>query len=311
MLVVATKISVHLISGRYFFVIRVHQYFEDDVPVDVKCPDNSTGCKMYETQSGYFVTVNQEGYFVNVSGVIYTYLDPPSMDEFVLDRCDSSDPNPHLPAPADICGSMKTFIPTETQMDCPFHISVQDDNGESYDYYGAVVNGLLVYAKLISLSQNVSLRCDTIEEKDTCYVKFDSDVCKEQYLNYNSTLEYFLLLPEKFEYDSANYPKPVVCPDNSAGCKLYCDDILENNCIAVNDAGRVVKIGNKAFTFLESPSLDVFDDVTCAGEQLPARADICYIPSSRTSASNPSLSSASSAKAALIVIAVAVAAFIL
>jgi len=79
----------------------------------------------------------------------------------------------------------------------------------------------------------------------------------------------------EFLYDSASYPKDVKCPNGSNGCKSYCFDSSDYDCITLDAAGRLVTDGYVVWTYFDAPAMSEFEGDKCKDEHLPAPPDFC------------------------------------
>jgi len=251
-------------------------YDSASYPRDVKCPDTSSGCKLYcldSTEKGC-VTLDYVGHAVSYDGKNWTYYPDPPMTVFEDDTC--GDPKQHLPAPVDICTTKKLFKPKYAE-GCTFRMAVDfyDRRREirHMDMSGIIVDDKLVALKVISGMYVATIRLDILNDQgeyllnerspDDCYEEYEDD---EDYI-----MEY---LPEPFWYDSSNYPVATKCPDGSDGCNKYC--ITSRECVITDAAGHLVQTsyGNN-FTYYPAPSVDEFEVDTCKGVHIPAPTVVC------------------------------------
>jgi len=249
--------------NRYSFCYNDNKY-----PKTVKCADGSD-CNQYcdyedETDC---VIADADGFFVQRNGMSYTLLDAPDMNVFKDDQCD--DPSSPLPAPHNLCETVKqvnSVIP-----ECSFHVKVE--GWETREYYGVHGEHHYPYYMKVVKGDDYHLCRRDVSAGNSFYVKeFENDVCTdEEGIMYTPNWRY------SYMYDSVSYPKDVKCPDGSDGCKLYCLDMTEHDCVTVDTAGHFVKTPDEVWTFYDAPPMSVFEDDTCEDpkQHLPAPVDIC------------------------------------
>jgi len=189
------------------------------------------------------------------------------MDIFKDDKC-----NTQYSAPHNFCETAKTINPVIPE--CSYHLRIQDDKS-STEYYGVHTQQIFYpfYLKRIDNGADSLLVRYDISVRDSFYCKIvRNGQCTDGTGNNDS--------PNwvgKYLYDSASYPKDAKCPDNMDGCKLYCLDSTEQDCITLDAAGRFVKSRDEVWTYYNEPQMSVFEDDKCEDpeEHLPAPVNIC------------------------------------
>jgi len=254
------------------------QYNASEYPIPEECPDSSfTGCLKYCSTGGFFsqcVIVDSNGFLAqNYNGDNFTHYPAPSMDVFEDDKCE--EPHTHLAAPSNLCETTKTITPVIPS--CSYHVKTETTR-QNVEYYGVVLKqnsqDVPMYLKSIRNGATTVLRCDD-KNQNRCYSKtLGQTRCTE---SYTQTTNHVPQWPtSSTNYDSSNYPKPADCPDNSTGCKKYCEDASEYMCVIFDADGHLVSDGTTNWTFFEPPSADEFDVIKCDNTTLPA-LDYCNV----------------------------------
>jgi len=260
--------------------------YEGNYPVATDCPDKtSTGCELYCNghEEPECVIVDAKGRFVKDKyGNVWTYLEPPTMDVFEVDKCDPDATHSHLSAPGDLCEAAAVFEPAE--LGCSFHIKQEDSYTNMEEFFGISVDDKPFMVKDVRtdtdtlVGTTTLVRCDDRQD-DYCYTKTTDDQgsCTESYDSQISISNYWPRFYD-FEYDSLDYPQPADCPDNGQGCQKYCTDYMEDKCITVDAAGHIVLDENGAkWTYFGAPSMEVFKDTKCDDPtaEIPTPPDYC------------------------------------
>jgi len=256
--------------------------FEDDetYPMPTECPDKtSKGCSLYcsSERANECIIVDAEGHFVQTeNGENWTFYDSPSMNVFEIDKCDLTDPRPHLPSPVNLCEQYKKISPAE--LNCSYHMKRECPNSNSNEYYGILIEQKPLILKTIDGNSVIHYRCDVKDDNGNCYYKQfnteDQTSCRN---GYDKMIDWYMpALPDSFTYDAHDYPKPVDCPDDSQGCQKYCNDYMEESCIIVDAYGHFV-IDQKGcnWTFYDAPSMEEFKVEKCDKSIIPAPPDYC------------------------------------
>jgi len=265
-------------STRVPYDWRSFSYDEVHYPTQVSCLDGSQGCQKYceDTTEKECVTLDANRFVVQRDGMNFTFHDASfSMDVFLDDQCD--DPASPLPAPHNLCETLTEINPVIPP--CAYHVNIANDFGLSGEYFGVHLFSSYwqnYYSKkVISDSSYTLVRCDHKDKDGYCYMKQKtSDTCQDDTTSGGEDPEW----PGPFKYDSAGgFPKDVQCPDDTPGCKKYCDDVSEYNCIIVDTEGHFVYYSRSTYTYYDEPAMSVFEDDKCEGEDphLPAPSSFC------------------------------------
>jgi len=172
---------------------------------------------------------------------------------------------------------------------CAFEFQMPK-GGIIYSIKAMTKNDEIYYINMSNQYYYSALRCDIKNAKGSCLYSHRSGAsCGEGY----SSVENVLPLTE-FTY--LGEPKDVDCPDNTTGCKEYCDYGFDlNECRVINEKGYIVKLNGITLTYNEtSPSIHDFEGRLCNGTDIPSPKDPCSSPASTSSNSHTSVPLSSS-----------------
>jgi len=254
----------------------------------------------FHTSSGFDVYLILS---INYTSLDYKYVHDDDDDLFVMkdDKCpEDSKGKPKYASTTLLCSPVKTFKPTFPG--CAFEVEMSfEDYGsysEEFKYVAKVMmkDDDLYYMKVTVFNSSMLMRCD-FSTNGMCYfvaheVEDDEDHCDQTYM----TREEF------FPFFTVTYrgePEDVKCPDNSTGCKQYCNfNGYGIECAVIDKKGYLVGIYDEIFSLLTYKdtvvTLDDFKGVDCSGEPIEAPTeDPCSNPSSSHTSRSSSRTSSS------------------
>jgi len=206
---------------------------------------------------------------------------------FSFEECNNNAKKKALYAQTSIMCSGKQVLKPEFP-GCAFEYEMDYSSGVTYNYKELIKDDVVYFVKISYGSYHSLLRCDIKDSNGKClHILKQTTGCEEEFSKVDDDLT-------GFEY--LGVPIDVDCPDNTTGCKKYCDyDFYYNLCYIVDKRGYIININGKTLTYTgKSPSIHDFEDTFCNGTSLPAPPSPCSLPTSSTTSSTITSSTTSS-----------------